>query len=106
MLAIHADMFKAGFFRSKKEAFSGASGFKRFGDAFIRKAAAFKKTVLLIYGDSHKYQITRPLQKKAANLLALEVFGAKRMHAVKLMVDTKKPEVFAIQPIKNKALAN
>ena len=106
VLAIHADMFTPGFFRSKKEAFSGASGFKRFGDAFIRKAASFKKPVLLIYGDSHKYQITRPLPKKAPNVLALEVFGAKHMHAVKVMVNTNKPAVFDIRPIKNKALVN
>ena len=106
VLAIHADMFNPGFFRAKKEAFSGASGFKRFGDALIKAAAAFKKPVLLIYGDSHKYQITRPLSKKAPNVRALQVFGGKQMHAVKVMVDTNKPAVFAIQPIKNKALAN
>ncbi|MCY3822921.1 MAG: hypothetical protein OXG62_03510 [Nitrospinae bacterium] len=106
VLAIHADMFKPGFFRAKKEAFSGASGFKRFGDALIKKAAAFKKPVLLIYGDSHKYQITRPLPKKAPNVLALQVFGAKQMHAVKVMVDTGTSGVFAILPVMNKALAN
>ena len=71
VLAVHADMFKPGFFRAKKEAFSGASGFKRFGDALLEKAAAFKKPVLLIYGDSHKYRITRPLPKKAPNVVAL-----------------------------------
>ncbi len=106
VLAIHADMFTPGFFRAEKEAFSGASGFKRFGDALIKKAAAFKKPVLLIYGDSHKYRITRPLPKKAPNVLALQVFGARQMHAVKVTVDTKKPEVFGVEPIKNKALAN
>ena len=106
VLAIHANIFKPGFYRAKKEAFSGASGFKRFGDALVKKAAAFKKPVLLIYGDSHKYQITRPLSKKAPNVLALQVFGAKQMHAVKVTVDTNKPAVFDIRPIKNKALAN
>lgn len=106
VLAIHADMFKPGFFRAKKEAFSGASGFKRFGDSLLKKAAAFKKPVLLIYGDSHKYRITRPFPKKAPNVVALQVFGAKEMHAVKVTVDTNKPAVFDIQPIKNKALKN
>ncbi|MDE0332857.1 MAG: hypothetical protein OXL41_13425 [Nitrospinae bacterium] len=106
VLAIHADMFKPGFFRAKKEAFSGASGFKRFGDTLIKKAAAFKKPILLIYGDSHKYKTTRPFQKKAPNVVALQVFGAKQMHAVKVTVDTNKPAVFDIQPVKNKALTN
>ncbi len=106
VLAIHADMFTTGFFRAKKEAFSGASGFKRFGDALIKAAAAFKKPVLLIYGDSHKYKATRPFPEKAPNVVALQVFGAKQMHAVKVMVDTNKPEVFDIRPIKNKALGN
>lgn len=106
VLAIHADMFTPGFFRAKKEAFSGASGFKRFGDALIKKAAAFKKPVLLIYGDSHKYRITRPFRKKAPNVVALQVFGAEQMHAVKVMVDTRTSGVFAILPVMNKALAN
>ena len=105
VLAIHADMFKPGFFRAKKEAFSGASGFKRFGDALIKKAAAFKKPVLLIYGDTHVYDIMRPFRKKAPNVVALQVFGAKHMHAVRVTVDTNKPAVFEVQPIKNKALA-
>ncbi len=106
VLAIHADMFQPGFFRAKREAFSGASGFKRFGDALIKAAAAFKKPALLIYGDSHKYGTMRPFPKKAPNVVALQVFGAKQMHAVKVTVDTNKPEVFGIEPIKNKALAN
>ena len=104
VLVIHADMFKPGFFRAKKEAFSGASGFKRFGDALIKKAAAFKKPVLLIYGDTHVYDIMRPFRKKAPNVVALQVFGAKHMHAVKVMVDTRTSGVFAILPVMNKAL--
>ena len=106
VLAIHADMFQPGFFRAKREAFSGASGFKRFGDALIKASAAFKKPVLLIYGDSHQYKITRPFPKIAPNVVALQVFGARQMHAVKVTVDIKKPEVFGIEPIKNKALGN
>lgn len=105
VLVIHADMFKPGFFKPKKEAFIGSSGFKRFGDALIKAAAAFKKPVLLIYGDTHVYDIMRPFRKKAPNVVALQVFGAKHMHAVKVTVDTNKPEVFDIEPIKNKALA-
>ena len=104
VLVIHADMFKPGFFRAKKEAFSGASGFKRFGDALIKAAAAFKKPVLLIYGDTHVYDIMRPFRKKAPNVVALQVFGAKHMHAVKVMVDTTTSGVFAILPVMNKAL--
>ena len=104
VLVIHADMFKPGFFRAKKEAFSGASGFKRFGDALIKAAAAFKKPVLLIYGDTHIYDIMRPFRKKAPNVVALQVFGAKHMHAVKVMVDTRTSGVFAILPVMNKAL--
>lgn len=106
VLVIHADMFKPGFFRAKKEAFSGASGFKRFGDALIKKAAAFKKPVLLIYGDTHVYDIMRPFRKKAPNVVALQVFGAKHMHAVKVTVDTGTSGVFAILPVMNKALGN
>ena len=106
VLIIHADMFKPGFFKPKKEAFTGSSGFKKFGEALIKKAAAFKKPVLLIYGDTHVYDIMRPFRKKAPNVVALQVFGAKHMHAVKIMVDTTTSGVFAILPVMNKALGN
>ena len=106
VLAIHADMFKPGFSERKKRRSRARRDSSASATRCSRKAAAFKKPVLLIYGDSHKYQITRPLPKKAPNVRALQVFGAKQMHAVKVTVDTKKPEVFGIEPIKNKALAN
>ena len=106
VLVIHADMFKPGFFKPQKEAFIGSSGFKKFGEALIKRAAAFKKPVLLIYGDTHVYDVMRPFRKKAPNIVALQVFGAKHMHAVKVMVDTRTSGVFAILPVMNKALAN
>lgn len=106
VLVIHADMFKPGFFKPKKEAFIGSSGFKKFGEALIKASAVFKKPVLLIYGDTHVYDIMRPFRKKAPNVVALQVFGAKHMHAVKVMVDTGTSGVFAILPVMNKALGN
>lgn len=90
-LAVHADMFKPGFFSKKKEAFSGASGFKRFGEALIRRAAAFGKPILLIYGDTHVHEITRPFPGKAPNVLALRVFGAKQMHALEVGGGRRQP---------------
>ncbi len=106
VLAIHADMFRAASFAPKKEAFARASGFRRFGEALIRGAAAFRRPVLLIYGDSHIYQVIRPFRQKAPNVVALQVFGAKHMHAVRVMVDTETSGAFAIRPIWNAALAN
>ena len=105
VLSIHADMFEFGFapFWNDEE-FLRHSGFKAFGDRMVERAKAFRKPVLLIYGDSHKFRVWRPFRRRAPNLTALEVFGARHMHAVEISVDTKEPAVFGVRPVLNPAL--
>ncbi len=74
--------------------------------SWSRSTPICSRPVFLIYGDSHKCKITRPLLQKAPNIFVLQVFGVKQMHAVKVTVDMKKPEVFDIEPIRNEVLAN
>ncbi|MEO1494228.1 MAG: metallophosphoesterase [Pseudomonadota bacterium] len=103
VLAIHADMFEFDFNAFGKERWLRHSGFARFGPALQKAASAFAKPVLLIYGDSHKHVVFRPFPETAPNVTALEVFGAKNMHAVEVTVDTKAG-TFGIAPILNPKL--
>lgn len=104
VLAIHANMFEFDFNEFGKEGWLRHSGFANFGEALQAEAAAFGKPVLLIYGDSHIFRLTRPLRKTAPNVLALEVFGAADMHAVEVEVDLARPGIFGVAPVLNPAL--
>ncbi len=102
VLAIHADMFEFGFGPPwDAEGFLRHSGFAAFGETLIWQATEFDRPVLLTYGDSHKFRMFRPFPKKGPNIMALETFGAKHMHAVRVLVDTDGPYPFAIQPFIN-----
>lgn len=102
VLAIHADMFEFGFGPPwDSEAFLRHSGFAAFGETLIWQATVFDRPVLLIYGDSHKFRMFRPFPKKGPNIMALETFGAKNMHAVRVLVTPDDLFPFAIQPFIN-----
>ena len=102
MLAIHADMFPAGFDGS----WAAESGFNTFGSALVEEAAAYEKPVLLIYGDSHIFEQARPFPTEAPNVMALQVPGAEEMHAVEITVDPEAAGMFSISQIENPALSN
>ena len=101
VLALHADMFEFDFNMFRRERFLRHSGFKRFGETLVAKARAFGKPVLLIYGDSHIFRVWRPFPKSAANITALEVYGARDMHAVEITVSPDRLFPFAFQPVLN-----
>jgi len=101
VLAIHANMFEFDFNEFGREGFLRHSGFKAFGEKLVEHTNAFGKPVLLVYGDSHIYRITRPFKTTAPNLIALEVFGSSDMHAVEVSVDTRTTEVFGFRPVWN-----
>jgi hypothetical protein len=104
VVAIHADMFQGGFNLWGQEGWPSHSGFAAFGPALQKAAAAFGKPVLLVFGDSHEFRVFRPFPKSAPNVTALEVFGARDMHAVEVRVDTATRGVFSIAPLLNPAL--
>ena len=105
VVAIHANMFEFGFGPFwNAEGFLRHSGFKNFGETLVARASAFKRPVLLIFGDSHKFRVLRPFEKSAPNITALEVYGARDMHAVEVGVDTNDPAVFSVKPVFNPAL--
>lgn len=104
ILAIQADMFEFDFNEFGDETWLRHSGFKAFGEALKTRAAAFGRPVLLVYGDSHIFRVTRPFPQTAPNITALEVFGEADMHAVEIIADPDTPEVFGFRPVYNPAL--
>lgn len=103
VVAIHADMFEFDFNEFGKERWLRHSGFARFGPTLQKVASAYGKPVLLVFGDSHKHKVFRPFPRSAPNVTAMEVFGAKNMHAVEVTVDTEAG-TFGITPIWNPKL--
>ena len=102
VLAIHADIFPAGFDGS----WAAESGFRAFGSALTEEAAAYGKPVLLIYGDSHVFEQSRPFPAQAPNLMALQVPGAEEMHAVEVTVDPRAAGAFSVSQVRNPALSD
>ena len=103
VVAIHADVFRDGF-DPERETFAPASGFKGFGELLIMKAQSFRKPVLLLFGDSHEFQVFRPFARSAGNLTAVQVYGADHMHAVEIRVDPDTASVFTVKPVQNPVL--
>lgn len=104
VVAMQADMFSE-LFDADSETFRGASGFARIGAVLAGEAAAFGRPVLLVYGDSHTFELHRPFPNRAPNLLALQVFGDRDTHAVEILVDPDDPAVFAVRPLWNPDVA-
>lgn len=103
VVAIHADMFRDGF-DPEQETFAAVSGFKGFGETLITKAQAFRKPVLLLFGDSHEFRVFHPFPRSVVNLTAVEVYGAEHMHAVEIAVAPDTAAVFTVKPVQNPAL--
>ena len=106
VLAIHADMFEFDFNEGGDRKWLRHSGFRNFGTAFHKRAKAFGKPILLVFGDSHRHRVFRPFPKKAPNVTALEVYGAKDMHAVEVTLRRESGGVirFEIDTLLNPAL--
>ncbi len=104
VLAIQADMFEFDWNTQQDETWLRHSGFTSFGETLIEQATAFGKPVLLVYGDSHMYREGRPFADRAPNIMALEVPGEERMHAVEITIDPDTSGVFSSALIRNPAL--
>ncbi len=101
-VSFQADIFANGF---PTKPLKKRSGHKAFAKNLLNEAAAYGGPVLLIYGDTHRFRIWQPFGERAKNITALEVFGAKKMHAVKVRVDPDAKTVWQFDPIYNPALA-
>ena len=101
VLGFQADMFEFDFNAFGDETFLRHSGFGNFAGALVKKAAEFGKPVLIVYGDSHQFKVTRPFPTTGANILALEVYGETDMNAVEVTVKPDDAAVFSFTPVIN-----
>lgn len=80
-----------------------ANGFNSIVETLRSALQDFKKPVLLLYGDHHRFEISKPLRDVEDNLItnftALMVFGDADMHAVKIHVNPKTKEVFSFSEL-------
>ncbi len=60
-----------------------------------KRAAAFRKPVLLVHGDTHRFTLDNPW-KDVPNLTRLETFPTFTPEWVKVSVHPSRPEVFSI----------
>ncbi len=105
VISIQADMFAKDFdLPSNQEGFERQSGYANFGNTLRVRAKKFGKPVLLIYGDSHTFHVFRPFRRSAPNVMALQVFGERDMHAVAVRADPADRAVFGYTPVLNPAL--
>ena len=78
---------------------SETNGYNTIVEKLRTEVKAFKKPVLLIYGDLHRFVISKPLMDLDNNLIdnftALMVYGDHDMHAIKIHVDPKSKSVFS-----------
>ena len=106
VIGIQANMFEFDWNSEKDETWLRHSGFLNIGNAIIDNAAKFGKPVLLVYGDSHKFNVMQPFPTKAKNVTALEVPGDKDMNAVTVTIDPAAAQPFVTAVLKNPALLN
>lgn len=106
VIGLQANMFEFDWNAEKDETWLRHSGFLNIGNAIIDNAAKFGKPVLLVYGDSHTYNVTQPFPIRTKNVTALQVPGEKYMDAVTVTIDPAAPQPFVTAVLKNPAISN
>lgn len=79
-----------------------ASGYRRFIGEVARLTSGYAGQVLLVHGDTHAFKMDKPLYgpgRMLTNLTRLQGFGSPHMHWVRVKVDTRRPNVFEIEPV-------
>lgn len=83
----------------------GANSDAGFGDmirAVEQGALAFRRPVLVVYGDYHFFDVRRfegPLGRPVPGALKMMVYGDLHVHAVRVRVDPSSPGVFEFAPM-------
>ena len=84
------------------------TGYNEYIDALIKRVDHYKKPVLLVHGDWHRFIFDQPLRyakeymgfkTSLANLYRLEVFGAQDVGVVFVTIDTKQAVPFSVFPL-------
>ena len=80
-------------------------GIERFVSQLRDLTVRFERPILLTHGDSHYFRIDKPLMRSAEsrdsieNFTRLEVFGARNMHVLRVDVDPRSDQVFAVSQL-------
>ncbi len=78
------------------------SGYKDLMDTVIDLTSQFDGQVLFVHGDTHVFKVDKPLYAPLnvlPNFTRVQTFGSPNNHWVKVLVDTRSPEVFTIRPV-------
>lgn len=78
------------------------NGYRRFLEQVAQLTRDYAGQVLLVHGDTHAFKIDKPLygpSRMLTNLTRLQAFGSPHIHWVKVNVDTRRPNVFDIEPV-------
>lgn len=78
------------------------SGYNDFLAALEAETLAFGKPVVLVHGDTHSFQINKPLfgsksKRRIENFTRVETFGSPDVHWVQVTVDFRDPNLFNFQ---------
>lgn len=79
-------------------------GFNDFLDLLEQQVIDFAKPVVLVHGDTHTFQINKPLKDSRTNqtlenFTRVETFGSPTVRWIKATVDANDPQVFKFQPM-------
>jgi hypothetical protein len=79
------------------------NGFTSIVEKLRTETEKFRKPVLLLYGDHHRFAVSKPLTDSQGSLIsnftALMVFGDRDMHAVRIDVNARSREVFSFSEL-------
>lgn len=92
VIAFHANMFSS----------QNDPGYINILAELKQQISDFKKPVLGIYGDSHRFLISQPLYLEGellTNFTALMVFGSSDVNFVKIQMDMGRSNIFDIEPV-------
>ncbi len=92
VIAYHANIFKRKSLPVKRE-------FKNFSETIKKLSNKYKKPVLILFGDSHKFQAFKPEPNKFPFLYAIQNFGDIDFKAIEIEVNSFKDMPFNISKI-------
>ena len=78
------------------------TGHTDFLRALEREVLAFRRPVLLVHGDTHTFQVDKPLlgpdRRRVESFTRLETFGSPDVHWSRVVVDDRHPELYSFIP--------
>jgi len=98
-IAIQADPY---FERASRHPANAADGYSKFRQELLAHTLDFRKPVILLHGDTHRYRVDHPLvdpatQKPVEFFTRIESFGSPSVDWIRVSVDPADPKLLAIK---------